>query len=61
VAVFGPTNPARNGPWHPADLTVSRYDTCDCRYRRRCRRPRPCIEEIDVDEVARAVDLRLAT
>ena len=61
VAVFGPTNPERNGPWHPADLTVSRYDTCDCHYRRQCRRGRPCIAEIEVDEVARAVDLRLAT
>ena len=61
VAVFGPTNPERNGPWHPADITVSRYDTCECHYKRRCRRTRPCIEDIGVDEVARAVDLRLAT
>lgn len=61
VAVFGPTDPGRNGPWNPADITLSRYGTCDCRYKRRCRRPRACIEEISVDEVARAVDLRLAT
>lgn len=61
VAVFGPTDPGRNGPWHPADLTVSRYETCECRYKRRCRRVRPCIDEISVEEVARAVDVRLAT
>jgi lipopolysaccharide heptosyltransferase I len=61
VALFGPTDPARNGPWNPADLTVSRYDACECQYKRRCRRARPCIEEIGVDDVARAVDLRLAT
>ena len=61
VAVFGPTNPERNGPWHPADVIVSRYDTCECHYKRRCRRARPCIDDIGVDEVARAVDLRLAT
>ena len=61
VAVFGPTDPARNGSWNPADITVSRYETCECRYKRRCRRARPCIDEIAMDEVARAVDLRLAT
>ena len=26
VALFGPTNPRRNGPWAPDDVTVSRFD-----------------------------------
>ena len=28
VALFGPTNPQRNGPWAAADVTVSRFDGC---------------------------------
>ena len=60
VALFGPTNPARNGPWDVADVSVSRYGECECRYRRRCRRRRACIEDISVDEVRAAVDRRLA-
>jgi ADP-heptose:LPS heptosyltransferase len=61
VALFGPTNPDRNGPWDPADISVSRFGACECRYKRRCRRARPCIDDIGVEEVARAVDRRLAT
>ncbi len=38
VGVFGPTNPRRNGPWRDEDISISRYDVCDCHYERRCRR-----------------------
>lgn len=60
VGVFGPTNPVRNGPWSAADLCVSRFDDCECHHKRRCRRETPCIDTIAVDEVAHAVDRRLA-
>ena len=60
VGVFGPTNPARNGPWSAADLCASRFDECECHHKRRCRRQTPCIETIMVEDVARIVDRRLA-
>jgi len=59
VALFGPTQTERNGPWSPLDLSVSRTANCDCLYERRCRRARPCIEDIDVDEVLAAAARRL--
>jgi heptosyltransferase I len=60
VAIFGPTDPARNGPWSLADITLSRFGECLCHYRRRCRRPRPCIEDITAEDVSGAIDRRLA-
>lgn len=59
VAIFGPTSPARNGPWAASDISLSRFDTCECHHKRRCRRPTPCIADISVDEVVDAVDRRL--
>ena len=60
VALFGPTSPARNGPWAPRDVTLSRVATCSCVYERRCRRPAPCIDDITVNEVVAAVRQRLS-
>lgn len=60
VALFGPTRPERNGPWSPHDLALSRVDRCACLYERRCRRDRPCIDDITVEEVLAAVERRLA-
>ncbi len=59
VGIFGPTNPARNGPWSPADVTVSRFESCECHHKRRCRRSTPCVQDIGVDEVIDAVDRRV--
>jgi lipopolysaccharide heptosyltransferase I len=61
VALFGPTNPRRNGPWDDADISISLYDRCDCHYERRCRRTADlwCLGTIGVDAVVRAVDQRL--
>jgi lipopolysaccharide heptosyltransferase I len=63
VALFGPTNPARNGPWIAADISLSRYDRCQCHYERRCRfgDDRWCLATIGVDEVADAIRARLAS
>lgn len=61
VALFGPTDPARNGPWNPDDVVISRYATCDCHYQRRCRRTPDewCLGGIAVSEVIDAVQERL--
>lgn len=59
VALFGPTRSERNGPWSPADVSVSRLDRCSCHYERRCRLGTPCIDDIAVEEVVAAVEHRL--
>ncbi len=60
VGLYGPTDPRRNGPWSPRDVAVSRFADCRCRWRRRCRAARRCLDDVAVDEVAAAVDRRLA-
>jgi ADP-heptose:LPS heptosyltransferase len=60
VALFGPTRAERNGPWRSSDISISRLDRCECHYERRCRRRDPCIDDITVDEVAAAVERRVA-
>jgi lipopolysaccharide heptosyltransferase I len=60
VGVYGPTSPARNGPWSAADVCVSRFESCACHHKRRCRRADWCLLDIGIDEVADAVDRRLA-
>jgi len=59
VGLFGPTRPERNGPWGLYDVTLSRVDHCACVYKRQCRRPVPCIDDIDIAEVVSAVRQRL--
>jgi len=59
VSLFGPTDPARNGPWVAADRILSRYERCSCHYQRRCRRRDWCLADITVDEVTSAVEERL--
>ena len=61
VALFGPTDPARNGPWDPDDISLSQYEACVCHYQRKCRRDRPCIEDLSVEDVRGAIDRRLAS
>jgi ADP-heptose:LPS heptosyltransferase len=59
VALFGPTDPKRNGPFAADDLVVSRYDACGCHYDRRCRRRDWCLADIGVAEVTAAIQQRL--
>jgi len=59
VSVFGPTDPARNGPWDPRDPAVSRFVSCRCPYRRRCREADWCMADIPTSEVTAAVQQRL--
>jgi heptosyltransferase-1 len=60
VAVYGPTDPHRNGPWAPDDVMVSRYEACECHYERRCTRPDWCLQTITVAEVTAAIQQRLS-
>lgn len=59
VALFGPTNPQRNGPWAAVDVTVSRFDGCGCPYERQCHEASWCLESIGVAEVTAAIQQRL--
>jgi heptosyltransferase-1 len=59
VSIFGPTDPARNGPWRAEDVAVSRYTACGCHYDRRCRQPQWCLTTIPLVEVTAAVQRRL--
>ena len=60
VGLYGPTRPARNGPWAAADVALSRDSVCQCPHLRRCRLSTMCLLDIQVDEVAAAIDRRLA-
>jgi heptosyltransferase-1 len=60
VGIYGPTRPARNGPLSPRDITVSRDAVCRCHHLRRCTQARMCLLDVGVDEVADAVERRLA-
>ncbi len=58
VTLFGPTNPARTGPWGREPTTLRRDLTCSPCYLRklsRCRFDHRCMTEITPDEVAARV------
>jgi len=61
VSLFGPTDPLRNGPWDPRDIAISRYDSCDCHYQRKCSRDPAgwCLGSVTVAQVVDAIDRRL--
>jgi lipopolysaccharide heptosyltransferase I len=60
VSLFGPTDPARNGPFSPEDSVVSKYEACGCHYDRTCHEPDWCLAQVTVAEVCAAVQRRLA-
>lgn len=60
VSLFGPTDPARNGPFASDDVTVSRYDSCRCHYDRTCHEADWCLASVSVAEVCAAAQRRLA-
>lgn len=61
VSLFGPTDPARNGPFAADDLTVSRHDACRCHYERRCHETAWCLAGMPAAEVCAAVQRRLGS
>jgi lipopolysaccharide heptosyltransferase I len=60
VAIYGPTNPHRNGPWSAADVSVSRFESCGCHYERKCREAAWCLGSVRVAEVTAAIQQRLS-
>jgi heptosyltransferase-1 len=60
VALFGPTDPARNGPFAPDDVVVRKTPECAPCYSRSCARHARVMEDISLDEVRAAVERRLA-
>jgi lipopolysaccharide heptosyltransferase I len=58
VGIFGPTSPARNGPWSAEDTAVSHTLRCSFCYGRTCSRKNICMD-ITVDEVFAAAIGRL--
>lgn len=59
VSIFGPTDPARNGPFADGDVSVSRFPSCGCQYDRRCHRSAWCLDGVAVSEVTAAIQQRL--
>jgi 3-deoxy-D-manno-octulosonic-acid transferase/heptosyltransferase-1 len=59
VALFGPTDPARTGPYGPGHRVIRRALSCAPCLRKRCDTPR-CMTEISVEEVFEAVREMLA-
>ena len=59
VGIYGPTDPARNGPWAEDDVVVSRSPQCQCFHQRRCHAERWCLLDVRVDEVIEAAMRRL--
>lgn len=60
VGVFGPTDPARNGPFGAEDITVRRQPLCSPCHRRRCSTHDGVMAAIPPAEVLAAADRRLA-
>jgi len=60
VGLFGPTDPARNGPFASSDRVVRRVPPCAPCHRRVCPVHQGVMAEIPVDEVAAAARDRLA-
>jgi ADP-heptose:LPS heptosyltransferase len=60
VALFGPTDPARNGPFAAADVVVrSRVPPCAPCHRRECETHAGVMDTIEIDDVLRAALRRL--
>jgi heptosyltransferase I len=59
VALFGPTDPARTGPYGPGHRIIRKGLSCSPCFRKRCETPR-CMTDISVEEVFTAVKEMLA-
>jgi len=60
VGLYGPTDPARNGPFAPADEVVRETPPCAPCHKRHCPTHARVMEEISSAAVLAAVDRRLA-
>ncbi len=53
VGVFGPTDPARVGPWTPRGRAVQANVTCGPCWKKRCPGPTNCIDRVDAGTLIR--------
>jgi ADP-heptose:LPS heptosyltransferase len=60
VALFGPTDPARNGPFAPDDVVIRRAPACAPCYSRTCARHAGVMDAVTAGEVLAAAERRLA-
>ena len=60
VGIFGPTDPARNGPFSAGDVTVRRLPLCAPCHRRRCWIHDGVMAAVPAAQVLAAADRRLA-
>jgi len=60
VGIYGPTDPARNGPFAAADRVVRRVPTCAPCHKRACPTHDGIMKTIPVEEVLAAAEARLA-
>ncbi len=51
VSLFGPTDPARNGPFGEGHRTIHKTQPCSFCYKRKCPYNNECMDEIGVDDV----------
>jgi len=61
VAVFGPTDPARNGPWSAQDEVVRRVPACAPCHKRSCDIHQDTMKKIQPGAVLEAASRRLAS
>jgi ADP-heptose:LPS heptosyltransferase len=61
VGLYGPTDPARNGPFDPLDRVVRRAPPCAPCHRRQCPVHDGVMETLEVAEVVAAVEDRLGS
>lgn len=65
VGLYGPTAPARSGPYGFGYLVVDRYSECSCRYKKHCRFAQDgsasgrCMNAITIDDVLKKIESAL--
>jgi ADP-heptose:LPS heptosyltransferase len=59
VGVFGPTDPARNGPWSKEDEVVRRTPPCAPCHKRNCDVHQDTMKKIQVSTILEAATRRL--
>lgn len=62
VAIFGPTDPVRWGPWGEAHTTVVKDLACrPCGYKKTCDDRRECLTELAPERVVDAIESKLSS
>lgn len=55
IALFGPTDPKRNGPYGPGHIVLAIQDECRQCWKRKCPDGKQCMAAIEVNQVMEAV------